>query len=313
MPSTAVGSSAKKKSTSQFGDAHLIPKTYDALFKKYGTPDIPKNFLKALAWSESRFNPKAKSPSSSCTGLFQIMKGTLDDFNKANGTKLSMSAMTDPKANTRVACWHLRTIINTYKERVPALLSPDWTKLGWVSLLVLGWGAGWSPVGGVIQIVDQLLRTVEPDKITLDTVIQAAGVLHPKSTIYADPKLRDADGYGPYMSDPTLRTYVLATVQRFYTLGGAGTAAAAATAEAPAGSLSTEAASAFVGPPAPPGLAAAVKAPAPSALGPTPAARAAAARAVASKPVSGINAYREFPWGAVAAIATGIGIALVLL
>ena len=182
-----------------------IPTTYDSLFKKYGAPDIPVAYLRALAMMESNFNPQAFNKPSS--GLMQISTICLKDFNQLNSTKVQAKDLFDPKTSIRIGTWLIRRIIQLYKKKSPGLMEPKWDDPKWVALLTLGWTAGWGAVADYIAA----LRSKIPDtKIDMDAVIALAQVKHPKSNIYAKPSP------GPYMSDPKLRTWVLKVVQKYF-------------------------------------------------------------------------------------------------
>ena len=187
-----------------------IPRDFDAVFAKYGGDDLPVSFLRSLSWNESKMTPRAKASGSSARGLFMVSLPVLKDFNAERGTNVTAEALLDPNANTRVATWQLRRIIKTYEQTNP-FLRPDWRSPAWVALLTLGWTAGWSTKQGVAGLVGRMLGAgIPPEKISLDTVIQAAGRLYPKSKIYAVPSP------GPYMSDPKLKHWVLLVLRDYF-------------------------------------------------------------------------------------------------
>ena len=182
-----------------------LPTTYDSLFKKYGSPDLPVAYLRSLAMMESNFNPQCVVEPN--RGLMLISKLTLDDFNKLNGTKVKENDLFDPKTSVRIGTWVLRRIVDLYKQRAPGLMESRWNDPQWVALLTLGWKAGWSAVADYIAA---LRSKVSDDKIDLDAIISLAQVKHPVSDIWAKPSP------GPYMSDPKLRTWVLKVVQKYF-------------------------------------------------------------------------------------------------
>lgn len=64
------------------------------------------NYMTALAWIESRFNPNAHAPSpSTARGLFQINRATQRDAEKLLGvTDSGDELIYDPQYNARLAC-----------------------------------------------------------------------------------------------------------------------------------------------------------------------------------------------------------------
>jgi hypothetical protein len=172
---------------------------FEAAFARYAGA-IPQTYLRSLAYKESGFRPDVVHPRSKATGLFQITKIALDDFNKRQGSRYTLEQLKEPTLNTGVAAHHLTAVIASY-ARYPAL-RPDWSSRRWVELLTLGWNAGHN---AVIALASKLAASgIPPDRITVDSVSQLAR----------------ATGTGTYVADPA-RVSWAKSVASMYLGGGA--------------------------------------------------------------------------------------------
>lgn len=186
-----------------------IPATQDLLFGELSrTSGIPFAFLKSLAWHETRFDAHAVSPTN-VPGMFQCTSAVRNMYNKKNGTKWTRDEMFDPYKCGLVACFLLNLIVDEYKQTgviKPENFTTFWRSSVDVGLIYLGYTAGWTREQGVPAITGRMRE--KGVEITVPKVIETAGILYPKSKIYVDPKKRDANGFGPYMSDPSLLPHI---------------------------------------------------------------------------------------------------------
>jgi soluble lytic murein transglycosylase-like protein len=69
----------------------------------------------SICWAESSFNPNAKSPTSSATGLMMMTTGAIDTVNNNTpaGTHFNYSDMTNPSQAVAAGTWYLKIIYNT--------------------------------------------------------------------------------------------------------------------------------------------------------------------------------------------------------
>ena len=73
-------------------------------------PAVSTELLVCLIWKESRFDPKAKNPNSTATGLMQMTTGAVDDVNHNTpaGTHFTHAEMTDAARNIACGSHYLR-------------------------------------------------------------------------------------------------------------------------------------------------------------------------------------------------------------
>jgi soluble lytic murein transglycosylase len=72
--------------------------------------------VKAVVWRESRFNPNARG-SKGEIGLMQIMKGTAEDWAKAERAPFFLHAqLFDPAKNTQAGAWYLSKLLRRYTQ-----------------------------------------------------------------------------------------------------------------------------------------------------------------------------------------------------
>jgi hypothetical protein len=118
-------------------------------------------------------DPKAHSPISSASGLFQILKKTLDDYNKIHKRSLAPDTLFNPAINATVAVDLLQKIIAEYFKH-PSL-KVDWNDPRTTSLVALGWNAGWSEADGVAGVVSKMEKAgITPNRVTIVSVGEAA-------------------------------------------------------------------------------------------------------------------------------------------
>ncbi len=151
---------------------------FDKFFAEEGG-GIPLAFLRALAFRESRNNPReAKGPA---WGLLQVgidkrAGNVLSSYNERLGKSLTKADMLDPRLNTRVAAELLRRIIEMH---VSEGLVPDWTNGNWIGLITAGWNTGYSRKAGTIRTIRYLKEHAIP--VTLQAVYANAAKAAPKT------------------------------------------------------------------------------------------------------------------------------------
>lgn len=90
---------------------------YDALIlaagRQYG---VEPALIKAVAWQESRFNPRAHGRRGEL-GLMQIRPGAASDWARAEGRLGPAQAeLLDPALNTQVGAWYLARLLRRYQQ-----------------------------------------------------------------------------------------------------------------------------------------------------------------------------------------------------
>jgi soluble lytic murein transglycosylase len=89
-------------------DRHIL-----AAARRY---EVDPALVKAVVWRESRFNPNARG-SKGEIGLMQIMKGTAEDWAKAERLPFFRHAqLLDPAMNTRAGAWYLNRLLRRYAQ-----------------------------------------------------------------------------------------------------------------------------------------------------------------------------------------------------
>lgn len=134
-----------------------IPRTFDTIFLRHGQ-GLPLAYLRALAWHESRLDPKHKNPKSSATGLLQVIDVVRNDHNRLHGTAYTRRDLEDPVVNVTVAATLLRRIARSLANNHPAIptLAGDWNDYRYVELLTFAWNAGWSETAGLGRVARYL-------------------------------------------------------------------------------------------------------------------------------------------------------------
>lgn len=151
-----------------------ISHAFDPIFEKY-KGNIPVAYLRTLGYFESRLNPKGTTPRSSARGLMQVVSMVRKDYNERHGTNYTPDDLFNPDINVKIAADLLNRIVTAYANYLPDTLSPDWTSPRYVTLVTLGWNAGYSRAAGV-QFIAKKLREegVPPGEITAQRVIAAS-------------------------------------------------------------------------------------------------------------------------------------------
>lgn len=181
-------------------EIHMDQQVID-LIHKYAGADLPPAYLRALVEYESGGNPRDVNPDSGAAGLLQITRGALRDYNEREATKFDATDLLDPDLNLAIGVALLRRIIDSYRTNHPDSLAPDWRSPRWVSLLTLGWNAGYSEKAGVGAAVRKLEAAgVPPDRITADAVSQLAG---------------RAEGLSRYLAMPSRVAWAKRVTQKF--------------------------------------------------------------------------------------------------
>jgi|GEM_PF-4053123 len=127
-----------------------IPNTFDALFEKHRGP-IPLSYLRALAWNESRMDPKNRT--GTARGLLQVVDSVRRDFNKGRGQSVAPDQLFEAETNVVVATDLLRTIVRVLQAEG---LKADWTSPEWAKLVTASWNSGWSRKMGVPKVLRHL-------------------------------------------------------------------------------------------------------------------------------------------------------------
>jgi hypothetical protein len=162
-----------------------LPRTYDAIYRAE-CPGVPAEYLRALAYQESRTNPGETK--GSCWGLLQVCPVVLKDYNEKFGTGWTMgNEMLQAEKNARVACELIRRIPGFYVAQHPQAFPGgfSWSDRRHVDLLTMGWNTGWSESTGVCGAIGTLLGMGKNAvKVTIDAISQAsrAGLFPAKFT-----------------------------------------------------------------------------------------------------------------------------------
>lgn len=96
----------------------VLKPLFDAVARMTG---VDPNMLYAICSIESTFNPNAKAPTSSASGLFQFIKGTWAESLRKHGQKFGISPSAspfDPKANALLGAMFLKDNFNHLKSRL---------------------------------------------------------------------------------------------------------------------------------------------------------------------------------------------------
>jgi len=94
----------------------MYPLEYRDWVKKYAQEgELNPNYVAAVIFSESRFNPNATSPVGA-RGLMQIMPGTGTGIAKQLGESATYSVdkLYDPETNIRYGCFYLSGLVHKY-------------------------------------------------------------------------------------------------------------------------------------------------------------------------------------------------------
>ena len=76
--------------------------------------DVSFNLIRAVVAQESGFDPRATARGTSASGLMQVTQAVVVDYNRANGTALTINDMFDPATNIEVGTWYLSLQISEF-------------------------------------------------------------------------------------------------------------------------------------------------------------------------------------------------------
>ena len=138
-----------------------MTRKFDRIFIEEGK-GLPLPFLRALAYSESRNNPKQAS--GPAWGLLQVginenAGDVLKSYNKRHGTDYTRRDVLDPRINVRIAGELLRTIVRMFKAEG---LEPNWDNGNFIGLVTAAWNAGYSRKGGMVRVIRYLKKEKIP-------------------------------------------------------------------------------------------------------------------------------------------------------
>ncbi|KKQ74151.1 MAG: Soluble lytic murein transglycosylase, partial [Berkelbacteria bacterium GW2011_GWB1_38_5] len=99
----------------------LYPLDYKDLIKKYSEErNLRPNFVAAVIYTESRFNPGSVS-SVGALGLMQVMPGTGDSIAQEMGEKTG--DLTDPETSIKYGTWYLKGLSDKYNGNTDLILA----------------------------------------------------------------------------------------------------------------------------------------------------------------------------------------------
>jgi hypothetical protein len=182
-----------------------IARTFDHLFTQHAQ-GIPIAFLRALAYHESRLNPRADN--GHAVGLLQIEHVVRLDYNRRHGSAYTREDLFDPAINVRIGVDALRTIIASYRRRHAAFknLQEDWNNYRFIELLAQGWNAGWSDRAGVGRVA-QHLGAQGATLITAEQVQQNATAAGATRHLIEPRRLAWAKGVARHYAQERAREY----------------------------------------------------------------------------------------------------------
>lgn len=135
-----------------------IRRTYDNVYRQYGEP-VPVAYLRALAYMESRQNPRSHTSwttGSGARGLFQVTEENVTDYNKTHSDGFDWEDMFNPIDNTKVFAWSADRIMEAYRQSGIPAMQPNWTSFDWVKLFTAGWNSGAYSKAGVLKVAQYL-------------------------------------------------------------------------------------------------------------------------------------------------------------
>ena len=125
------------------------------LANRYGAQyAVPSGLILALIDMESGGDPNDVNPNSNATGLMQVTRTVLIDYNKRHNLSLTLEDVKDPETNIRIGVELLRRIALTYEKHNG--MKPQWSNSAYVGLIVLGWNAGYSRKSGVSYVLARM-------------------------------------------------------------------------------------------------------------------------------------------------------------
>jgi hypothetical protein len=182
-----------------------IERTFDHLFAQHAR-GIPIAFLRALAYGESRLNPRADN--GHAVGLLQVEHVVRLDYNRRHGATYTREDLFDPAINIRVGVDALRTIIESYRRRHAAFknLQEDWNNYRFIELLAQGWNAGWSDRAGVGRVA-HYLAAQGATSITAELVQEHAAAAGATRHLLEPRRLAWAKGVARHYTQERARAY----------------------------------------------------------------------------------------------------------
>lgn len=182
-------------------DPVALSRQFDPLFSRYGGK-LPVNYLRALAYSESSFDPS--DTGGSYWGLLQVGKNNvLPSYNQRHGTNYQPQDLLRPDINVKIAADHLNRVVDSYAKHPSPTMKPSGGPEFW-KLLTAGWNSGHSEAGGVGKVATYLEQRGLP--VTHDNVFRYAA----------------AAGATKHLQNATKYSWQRRVVQRFYDEGGPG-------------------------------------------------------------------------------------------
>lgn len=130
-----------------------LPQSYDVLFNRYRNR-LPVEYLRALAYQESRFN--ASESKASYWGLLQVGEDVIKGYNERHGTTYELADVLDPELNVRMAAETLNRIVVAYNKHPSPNLQENWANPEYVKLITAGWNSGYSEKAGVGKVATWL-------------------------------------------------------------------------------------------------------------------------------------------------------------
>lgn len=154
----------------------VLTRKFDSIFSRYRGA-VPLNFVRALAYKESRLNPDLAG--GSYWGILQVgwgRTGPLKGYNERNGTNYTKYDLFDPDICTRIAMQTINRIVKAYdswsgRYNIPNL-KQDWRNPEYCKLVVAGWNSGYSRAGGVQFVAKKLAE--RGIRVTHDSVFERA-------------------------------------------------------------------------------------------------------------------------------------------
>jgi hypothetical protein len=162
-----------------------LPRTFDPIFDRH-RGSIPRNFLRALAWSESRLNPQ--SSSGPAWGLMQLLDQVRVGFNERYGAGYAREQLLDPNVNVQIGTDLIKRIAAGYAKHPDRNMKTNWGNPEFVKLVVAGWNSGYSEGGGVGKVASYLEQRGIP--VTHDAVFQHAAAAGATVHLQNDAKRR---------------------------------------------------------------------------------------------------------------------------
>ena len=98
-------------------DPYDIPQSVIDSTERWGAEySISPEFMQAVFWAESRYNPQAINRAGTCFGLGQIK----ESCHRERMERLGVSSLFDPDGNTAVSCDYFRELFEKYED--PAIV-----------------------------------------------------------------------------------------------------------------------------------------------------------------------------------------------